>query len=200
MFKIRFHFQNNTGKVAEKKQKSMESENHKKVLQKISETNNFHRNETFTKSDRRRVSEKISKTNFREVADRKKKTEHCSSLLPPSAPNSPMSWYIPSEPSSRSGSNNSELIEDGRPPPPPSSASQACQANIRTRASSFGWPGHHNPGHQAKSKNKHFGQMYPSRQASQDSDLPASQCRGIQTGRSLLRMYLRKVDYYYYYY
>merc|ERR1711953_1179404 len=36
--------------------------------------------------------------------------------------------------------------------------------------------------------------MYPSRQTSQDSDLPASQCRGIQTGRSLLRMYLRKAD------
>ena len=169
----------------------METDKHKKVLLKISETNNFHRNETFTKSDRRRVSEKICKTNFREVADRKK-NDNCSSILPPSAPDSPMSWYIPSEPSSRSGSNNSELIEDGRPPPP--SASQASQANIRAKASSnpqsFGWPGQ-----QTKSKNKHFGQMYPSRQPSQDSDLPASQCRGIQTGRSLLRMYLRKVDY-----
>ena len=58
----------------------METDKHKKVLLKISETNNFNRNETFTKSDRRRVSEKISKTNFREVADRKKKNDNCSSI------------------------------------------------------------------------------------------------------------------------
>ena len=196
------HFQNNTGKLGEKKTKSMETDKHKKVLMKISETTNFNRTETFTKSDRRRVTEKISKTNFREVADRKKKNEsNYSSILPPSAPNSPMSWYIPSEPSSRSGSNNSQLTEDGRTPPPVQS-SQASQANIRARASSvsnpqqsFGWNGQ-----QARSKTKHFGQMYPSRQPSQDSDLPASQCRGIQTGRSLLRMYLRKVDCYYHHY
>ena len=174
----------------------MESDKHKKVLQNISETNNFTRNETFTKSDRRRVAEKISKTNFREMADRKKKNENNStSILPPSAPDSPMSWYIPSEPSSRSVSNNSELIEDVRPP---AQASQSSQTNLRTRASSvsnqqsFGWNGQQ--ARQAtKSRNKHFSQMYPSRQTSQDSDLPASQCRGIQTGRSLLRMYLRKV-------
>ena len=178
----------------------METDKHKKVLLKISETNNFNRNETFTKSDRRRVSEKISKTNFREVADRKKKNDNCSSILPPPDPNSPMSWYIPSEPSSRSGSNNSQR-EEARPA---AQSSQASQVNLRARASSvsnkqsFGWNGQQ-AGQQAKSKTKHFGQMYPSRQHSQDSDLPASRCRGIQTGRSLLRMYLRKVVKYYYY-
>lgn len=37
--------------------------------------------------------------------------------------------------------------------------------------------------------------MYPSRQASQDSDSgPPNQCRAIQTGNSLLRMYLKKAD------
>ena len=172
----------------------METDKHKKVLMKIDETNNLNRNETFTKSDRKRVTEKISKsnprteagkTNFREVADRKRRTE--DPVL--SVPSSPLSWYIPSQSNSRSGSNNSELIEDSR--------HQACQANIRARASSvsnqqsFGWNG---PGQQSKSKNRHFGQMCPSRQTSQDSDTPPSQCRGIQTGRSLLRMYLRKVE------
>ena len=147
----------------------MENDKHKKVLVKISETNNLNRNETFTKSDRRRVSEKICK-------------------ISQSAPNSTMSWYIPSEPSYRSVSNDSEFIEDVRPP------AHSSQANIRANSvsnqQSFGWNGY-----QDKSKNKNFSQMYPPRQASQDSHLPASQSRGIQTGRSLLRMYLRKVDY-----
>ena len=177
----------------------------KKVLLKIDETNNFNRKETFTKSDRKRVTEKLSrtkerndppgKTNFRELADRKKRNDGCGSVLPSSDPNSPLSWYIPSEPSSRSGSKNSEVMEDV---PHQAKPSQGSQANIRTRTSSvsnqqsFGWS---HQSHQSKYKNKHFAQMFPSRQASQDSDIPPSQCRGSQTGRSLLRMYLRKVDY-----
>ena len=155
----------------------MENEKHKKVLLKISETNNFNRNETFTKTDRRRVSGQISKTKN-------------SSILPQSATNSPMSWYIPSEPSYRSVSNDSELKEDVRPP---AQSSQASQANIRANSvsnQSFGWNRY-----QDKSKNKNFSQMYPPTPASQDSNLPASQCRGIQTGRTPLQMYLRKVDY-----
>ena len=142
--KIENYFQTNTGSATEKKQKSMETDKHKKVLMKIDETNNLNRNETFTKSDRKRVTEKISKsnprteagkTNFREVADRKRRTE--DPVL--SVPSSPLSWYIPSQSNSRSGSNNSELIEDSR--------HQASQANIRARASSvsnqqsFGWNG-----------------------------------------------------------
>ena len=136
----------------------MENEKHKKVLLKISETNNYNRNETSTKTDRRKVSEQICMTKN-------------SSILPQSAPNSPMSWYIPSEPSSRSVSNNSELIEDVRPP---AQASQSSQTNLRTRASSvsnqqsFGWNGQQ-ARQVTQSRNKHFSQMYPSRQTSQDS-------------------------------
>ena len=134
---------------------------------KISETNNYNRNETSTKTDRRKVSEQICMTKN-------------SSILPQSAPNSPMSWYIPSEPSYRIVSNDSELKEDVRPP---AQSSQASQANIRAKSvtnQSFGWNGY-----QDKSKNKDFSQMYRPRPAFQDSNLPASQCRGIQTGRIL---------------
>ena len=169
----------------------METDKHKKVLLKIDETNNaLNRNETFTKSERKRLTEKISrnkprtdpgKTNFRELADRRARHEPL--------PTSPQSWYIPSEPTSRSGS--SELIEDASPKARTSQGSQATLRAGRSSASNqqnFGWNGQ-----QSKTRNRHFGQMYPSRQPSQDSDIPPSQCRGIQTGSSLLRMYLRKV-------
>ena len=172
----------------------MEADKHKKVLLRIDETNNaLNRNETFTKTERKRITEKISrnkprtdpgKTNFREVADRRARHEDSGPLM-----SSPQSWYIPSEPNSRSGS--SELIEEDSPK---ARRSEGSQANVRGRTSSvsnqqnFGWNGQ-----QSKAKNRHFGQTYPSRQPSLDSEIPTSQCRGIQTGSSLLRMYLRKV-------
>ena len=146
-----------------------------------------------------------STTNFREVADRKKRNEKCISILPHSNSNSPSSWYIPSDPPSRSQSNNSVRMPSSRQnsvdtdtsPPPQMSSKENQTSDLRARASSvsthphsFGWTGHSSRG----SKARHFGQMYPSRQASQDSDIPPpNQCRGIQTGSSLLRMYMKKV-------
>ena len=148
-----------------------------------------------------------STTNFREVADRKKRNEKCCSILPHSNSNSPSSWYIPSDPPSRSQSNNSirmpssrqNSVETDTSPPPQMSSKENQTSDLRARASSvsthphsFGWTGHSSRG----SKARHFGQMYPSRQASQDSDIPPpNQCRGIQTGSSLLRMYMKKVTY-----
>lgn len=148
-----------------------------------------------------------STTNFREVADRKKRNEKCISILPHSNSNSPSSWYIPSDPPSRSQSNNSVRMPSSRQnsvdtdtsPPPQMSSKENQTSELRARASSvsthphsFGWTGHSSRG----SKARHFGQMYPSRQASQDSDIPPpNQCRGIQTGSSLLRMYMKKVRY-----
>lgn len=177
-------------------------------------------NETFAKSEKK-VSVKTlsnntfnsfhdrykqrSTTNFREVADRKKRNGKCCSILPPSNSNSPSSWYIPSDPPSRSQSNNSarmpssrqNSVETDTSPPPQMSSKENQTSDPRSRASSvsthphsFGWTGHSTRG----SKARHFGQMYPSRQASQDSDIPPpNQCRGIQTGSSLLRMYMKKV-------
>merc|ERR1719336_2275836 len=81
----------NSEKPAEKKQKSMEADKHKKVLLRIDETNNaLNRNETFTKTERKRITEKISrnkprtdpgKTNFREVADRRARHEDSGPLM-----------------------------------------------------------------------------------------------------------------------
>ena len=177
-------------------------------------------NETFAKSEKKVSVKSLSNntfnsfhdrykqrstTNFREVADRKKRNGKCCSILPPSNSNSPSSWYIPSDPPSRSQSNNSvrmpssrqNSVETDTSPPPQMSSKENQTSDPRSRASSvsthphsFGWTGHSTRG----SKARHFGQMYPSRQASQDSDIPPpNQCRGIQTGSSLLRMYMKKV-------
>ena len=179
-------------------------------------------NETFAKSEKKVSVKSLSNntfnsfhdrykqrstTNFREVADRKKRNGKCCSILPPSNSNSPFSWYIPSDPPSRSHSNNSvrmpssrqNSVETDTSPPPQMSSKENQTSDPRSRASSvsthphsFGWTGHSTRG----SKARHFGQMYPSRQASQDSDIPPpNQCRGIQTGSSLLRMYMKKVSF-----
>ena len=67
-------------------------------------------NETFAKSEKKVSVKSLSNntfnsfhdrykqrstTNFREVADRKKRNGKCCSILPPSNSNSPSSWYIP---------------------------------------------------------------------------------------------------------
>ena len=155
---------------------------------------------------RKKMMDKISDkhhgtTNFREVADKKKRNEVCCSILPPSNPNSPFSWYIPSDPPSRSNSNNSDKMTPSRQnsvESPPMVASKATNFNQRSRASSMSNTNHYNSfgwNSNRANRNKHFGQMYPSRQASQESDIvPSNQCRGIQTGNSLLRMYLKKVS------
>ena len=147
-----------------------------------------------------------STTSFKEVADRKKRNEGCCSILPPSHPNSPSSWYIPSDPPTRSQSNNSVRMPSSRQnsvemeaSPPPQMSTKENQTDVRSRTGSvsnhphsFGWTGQ--TGHGSRqSKARHFGQMYPSRQASQDSEIPTPRSRGIQTGNSLLRMYMKKV-------
>lgn len=88
-----------------------ETKKHKKSQLPMKE--NYDKNETFSKSERKKFSDyrqhyDNSTTNFKEVADRKKRNEGCCSILPPSNSNSPFSWYIPSDPPSRSNSNNSD--------------------------------------------------------------------------------------------
>ena len=198
------------------------------------------RKDTFTKSERKRITEKLgggkeglngsvnasrhrpklvhdveitrynkekmTTTSFKEVADKKKRNE-VNPILPASNSNSPLSWYIPSDPPSRSNSKNSDNSpnqfsrqnsnEYEYSSPPPATTCRSSQANLRTRASSVSTyhPSSGNSNRYSHVKSRHFGQMYPSRQASQDSEIPQNQCRGIQTGSSLLRMYLKKVLY-----
>ena len=112
---------------------------------------------------------------------------------------------MPYDPPSRSQSTNSEISNQifeqnsfeeeyiGYSSPPRVTACQSSQTSIRSRASSVSTDQSHVRIQHGKVKSRHFGQMYPSRQQSQDSDAPSNQCRGIQTGSSLLRMYLKKV-------
>ena len=220
---------------AEKKQKITEDEKKKLKLTEEEECG-ISRKDTFTKTERRRISEKLGKgssptagngqesinytrakslpdgdkshkqekmtTSFKEVADKKRRNE-VSAVLTPSNSNSPLSWYIPSDPPSRSNSKNSDNSNQisrqnsyeheyyGYSSPPPVTACRSSQTNVRSRASSVSTNQSHSRNPHVKSR--HFGQMYPSRQQSQESEVPPNQCRGIQTGSSLLRMYLKKV-------
>ena len=92
----------------------------------------FNRNDTYTKSDRKRVTEKLAakaeaaavqgmrrrtsstptaaKTNFKEMADRRRSKEGGGSILRQTPPtSSALSWYIPSDPPSRLGQLNVKL-------------------------------------------------------------------------------------------
>jgi len=229
----------------EKRQRKMEDKSkittkEKVKLREDEVDSGFSRNDTFTKSDRRRISEKISNknsnspvngqgnvkgsnyktkietgletssakekmtTSFKEVADKKMRNE--SSPILNSNPNSPLSWYIPSDPPSRCQSKNSENSNQvsrqnsyeheyyGYSSPPPVTACRSSQTSLRSQASSVSIDQSQARIQHGKIKSRHFGQMYPSRQHSQDSEAPSNQCRGIQTGSSLLRMYLKKAD------
>ena len=217
---------------AEKKNKGLEEEKKKPELPE--DESGMSRNDTFTKSERRRISEKLSKkfvkngqesvnaggskagagrdktntkekmtTSFKEVADKKRRNE-VNAVLSSSNSNSPLSWYIPSDPPSRSNSKNSDTSNQfsrqnsyehehyGYSSPPPITECRSSQTNVRSRASSVSTH-HPHKNKNSHAKSRHFGQMYPSRQQSQESEVPSNQCRGIQTGSSLLRMYLKKV-------
>eukprot|EP00092_Neocalanus_flemingeri_P049575 GFUD01057017.1.p1 GENE.GFUD01057017.1~~GFUD01057017.1.p1 ORF type:complete len:654 (+),score=166.81 GFUD01057017.1:99-1964(+) len=242
----REHREHRNRKMDDEKKKSQDekknSQDEKKKFQLDAEDDTcFSRNDTFTKSDRRRISEKLSNNNsnkmenptgkkkggncakkldnnqdmssskdrmttsFREVADKKRRNEG-SSIIRSSNPNSPLSWYIPSDPPSRcqskssensnqiSRQNSSEQEYYGYSSPPPVTACRSSQTSVRSRASSVSTSQTNGRNHHEKLKHRNFGQMYPSRQQSQDSEAPTNQCRGIQTGSSLLRMYLKKAD------
>ena len=150
----------------------------------------FDRNETFTKSDRKRITEKLagnnkygysghgkdrqnqkSTTNFREVADRKMKSEGCCSILPPSQRDSPPSWYIPSDPPSRSQSISLHTRAAHRQ----NSVEDETVTAARPSRHSFGWSGQVSRGTRTQGRSSHQHQQ------------------ATQTGNSLLRMYMKKV-------
>lgn len=150
----------------------------------------FDRNETFTKSDRKRITEKLagnnkygysghgkdrqnqkSTTNFREVADRKMKSEGCCSILPPSQRDSPSSWYIPSDPPSRSQSISLHTRAAYRQ----NSVEDEVTAAKPSRHS-FGWSPQVSRGTRTQARTSHQHQQ------------------ATQTGNSLLRMYMKKAN------
>lgn len=136
-------------------------------------------------------------TSFKEVADRKLRQE-TSPVLTRSGPNSPMSWYIPSDPPSRATSKlstnsrqtsveESANSQGSYGSPPPATSSRGDQTS-RGGSETFRAPRPTLP------HSRHFGHQMPSRQASQGSPPPASRNQGMQTGSSLLKMFLKKAD------
>ena len=114
-------------------------------------------------------------TSFKEVVDRKLRQE-TSSVLSRSGPNSPMSWYIPSDPPSRaasklSSSSRQNSQEGPVPTPSPPATTTRGDQTYRPSGSETYRPGPRLPQHQALGR--HFGHQYPSRQV---GSFPSSCC------------------------
>ena len=100
--------------------------------------------------------------------------------------------YIPSDPPSRatsklSSSSRQNSVEEGSctlATPPPSTSTRGDQTYR---------PGAGQDRSNGRAGGRYFGHQYPSRQASQGSPPPPSRSQGMQTGSSLLRMFLKKV-------
>lgn len=144
-------------------------------------------------------------TCFKEVEDKKRRNE-VRSILPSSNSSSPLSWYIPSDPPpSRCQSLNSETSnktsrqnssESEYPEHSSSIQVTACrssQQSTQFQSTPFSTGKSHGSNHYKQGLSQDFGQIYPSRQQSLESEILSNHSRGIQTGSSLLQMYLRKV-------
>jgi len=102
-------------------------------------------------------------TSFREVADRRARGGD-SPVLPRSGPNSPMSWYIPSDPPSRATSKLSSLSRQSSAEEEGRGRREAVEAGTSPMpAAARGDETYRRPAASTR-HSRHFGHQYPSRQ------------------------------------